>query len=241
MPLTADEQVIVNYVRTLLGFFDRIAVFDEILVPVDAARLKFKTCYRDWDPTQNPIIYLNDGHGSALTPAANPILVEGVDYTYDPELGEVDLEPGVFPTGLRTGDVLKQTYQFRYFSDADFENFIATQIAIINSRKPITNYVSVTSVPLELNASLILGIYLLCLERLWLDQHLWKAALIYMDITASRNLISAQIQATRAEYDIIAKKPRSLTSPAAISSGKYYTLQRVEGDNFRQFTILGGP
>lgn len=238
MALTANEKEITDQVRRMLGFLEKVCVYDEIGVPTDCDRDIFQFTYRNWISGTEVRAHINDQAGSVDVNFTSGCLVKTNQYTLDTDLGQVTLTSH-FPTGLPTGDTLRATYTFQYFQDAELESFLDTTISLINGRKPATTFATVNDVPRELDGSLIFGVYVRCLERVLFDSYLWKGALIYADTNMLRQMLSSMYMNALQEFDKQATKPRSLgATPRSVSSGKYYTQQRVTNVNFRRFTII---
>jgi len=92
----------------------------------------------------------------------------------------VNAEYGNFDVGptLDRGETLYITYMFDYFSDPILSSLIDISVDILNAAEPGTNY-NLESAPEKWNGAIAEQAYIMALEKLILDDLLWRTRLIF--------------------------------------------------------------
>jgi len=93
----------------------------------------------------------------------------------DTEFGKFNVDPT-----LERGETLYITYLFDYFPDPILSALLEISVDILNAAEPGTNY-TLESAPAKWDGALAEQAYIMALEKLMIDELLWRTRLIFAD------------------------------------------------------------
>lgn len=250
MPLTTNEQALVDRVNDLLEAFIHIPVYNEVGIPKESTvgkRDLITFAYDDWNTDFRFWVFLNRGQRE---------LKSGTDYTLDATKGEIGLittagsssffkSDGDTEGELPVGQQIEASYHFRYFTDEMILCFMQLGLDHINNRRPVTSFPSVDVAPAEFHGAMIMYAYYRALAKVLLDNQIWNNHLIWASNHEFRNAMHSQVIQLKdeswREWELEAKfaKSRGFVKPRGVTGGRFATQQRVTGGNFQNFTIVG--
>jgi hypothetical protein len=138
-------------------------------------------------------------------------------------MGLFDVSPG-----LERGETLFISYMFDYFPDPILSGLMNISLDILNSAEPGTNF-NFASAPDKWDGAIAEQTYVLALEKLLLDDLLWRTRLIFAD----PDQVASQLESVKDESqsrlnDVVLpglKKEPYVSSPTAV----YYDAIRMGG------------
>jgi len=146
------------------------------------------------------------------------------------DLTAVDTDFGTFNVDpvLQRGETLYIGYYFDYFPDPILSAFIDISIDVINAADPGTNY-TINNMPQKWDGAVAEQAYVMALEKLLLDDLLWKTRLIFADPDSVIGQLEAAMSGSKERInDVILpslKKEPYVSAPTAI----YYDAIRLGG------------
>lgn len=139
------------------------------------------------------------------------------------EYGKFDVSPS-----LDRGETLYITYQFDYFPDPILSSLIDISVDILNAAEPGTNY-NLSSAPAKWDGAIAEQAYVLALEKLILDDLLWKTRLIFADPDSVVSQLESALSGSRDRLNNIIlpalKKEPYVSAPTWV----YYDAIRMGG------------
>lgn len=247
MALTTVETALVNTITALLGPLQEVAVYNEIGVPVadttTGKHTKISFTYANWNTASRRYFWLNKASDNQR------VLKESTDISVDATAGEITLlttAGSVFDSGdeeLSPGQEIEGSYEFKYFTDDEFIQFLNLGLIWFNNRAPATFISELDNITAEFEYPIVMYAYHRCLVRILMDSQFWNYKLIWASNVGYKDAMHAQVsQIAQSVWQEVntSNKPRRLSGPpVAVVSGKFATQQRVTGSNFARYTILG--
>jgi len=150
-------------------------------------------------------------------------LAAGTLTVSDTNFGTFNLTPT-----LDRGETIVISYLFDYFPDSILGAFIDISIDVINAAEPGTNY-SLNDMPQKWDGAVAEQAYIMAIEKLLLDDLLWRTRLIFADPDSVIGQLEAAMSGAKERLnDIILpalKKAPYVSAPTAI----YYDAIRMGG------------
>jgi len=139
------------------------------------------------------------------------------------EYGKFDVAPV-----LDRGETLYITYMFDYFPDPILSALIDISVDVLNSADPGTNY-SLESAPAKWDGAIAEQAYIMALEKLILDDLLWRTRLIFADPDSVVSQLEASLSISTNRLNEIVlpalKKEPYVSAPTWV----YYDAIRMGG------------
>ena len=213
--VTSSIQAHVASLQLMLGQFNDIAVYDEPAL-LNSARIQALTTYKNWRYDRTITVRA----GSTLQSA----------YYADYRLGKV-----VFNEAVSSGVPVLVRYHFSYFSPAKLQSLLEWATDEFNLRKPTTTYV-LTSLPSQFKQYVVFKAFAEAINILRLDKLMWTTRLIFSNPAEVESVLAAK------EGEILNmlnswRKPRSLISPAAVTSSNMNFTPVVRAHNYQLFGL----
>lgn len=141
----------------------------------------------------------------------------------DFEFGKFDVDPV-----LDRGESLYISYYFDYFPDPVLDAFLEISVDIINAADPGTNY-TIDNMPAKWDGAIAEQAYIMALEKLLLDDLLWKTRLIFADPDSVVGQLEAAMSGSKERLNDVVlpalKKEPYVSSPTWV----YYDAIRMGG------------
>jgi hypothetical protein len=159
--------------------FRQLVVHDE---EINAAKNSLQSIWYPWLP-EAPIHGMRNSLVVGEEPAAGTITVNNAT------MGLFSVSPE-----LERGETLFITYTFDYFPDPVLSGLMEIALDILNSAEPGTNF-DFQSAPAKWDGAIAEQTYVLALEKLLLDDLLWRTRLIFADPDS----VAGQLEAVKDE------------------------------------------
>ena len=137
-----------------------------------------------------------------------------------------------------TGDDYFGSYQFKFFEESEWGNYLQLSLDELNGLKPVTSY-NFNGAPNYYDPALVMGAYRKSLQRLLLSMEFWNSRLVFPEPTGLRGTLTSLLTGATAEFMELRKsaKRRGLVSPVGITSYKATIPRLIDNINMRMYTL----
>lgn len=136
------------------------------------------------------------------------------------------------------GDDYFGSYQFKFFGESEWANYLQLTLDELNGLKPVTSF-NFNSAPNYYDPALVMGTYRKSLQRLLLSMEFWNSRLIFPEPAGLRGTLTSLLASVTTEYAELRKsaKRRGLVSPVGITSYKATVPRKIDNLNYKMYSL----